>query len=120
MKMLVLSLLAVTAAASSPLVVAMHANPGGASGSRSSLFNAADTNHDGMLSRSEVPEAWADLRTHFDAVDLDHNLRLSEPEFNLYLRALVSTNWNGVRTGSSTFPVSDRRPPSPKEHLPSQ
>lgn len=63
-------------------------------GSVRSLFGIADANHDSMLSRTEVPRAWNDLRAHFDAQDRDHNHRLSEPEFNAYLMTLVSTDWS--------------------------
>lgn len=32
-----------------------------------SLFAGADANRDGMLSRSEIPRGWSDLRANFDA-----------------------------------------------------
>jgi len=51
-------------------------------------FDAADANHDGFLSRSEVPKQLNDLRAHFAQYDNDGDHRLSRGE---YEAALVAT-----------------------------
>jgi hypothetical protein len=51
-------------------------------------FEVADANHDGFLSRSEVPKQLNDLRAHFAQYDKDGDHRLSRSE---YEDALVAT-----------------------------
>lgn len=54
------------------------------------VFANADKNHDGFISRSEVPKDLHDLRAHFDQYDENHDHRLSEQEYAGYLTAMVS------------------------------
>ncbi len=53
-------------------------------------FVNVDKNHDGLVSRSEVPKELHDLRSHFDQYDSDANHRLSEGEYAGYLVAASS------------------------------
>jgi hypothetical protein len=53
-------------------------------------FANADKNHDGFMSRSEVPKDLHDLRAHFDQYDQNHDHRLSEGEYGDFLTAMVA------------------------------
>ncbi|EIL96781.1 EF-hand domain-containing protein [Rhodanobacter thiooxydans] len=48
-------------------------------------FSSMDTNHDGVLVRSEIPEQLHDLRAHFDQYDVAGDHRLTEVEYASYL-----------------------------------
>ncbi len=48
------------------------------------LFLAFDRNHDGFLSRSELPPGMVILRAQFDKYDVNHDHRLSYSEFANY------------------------------------
>jgi len=51
-------------------------------------FDELDKNHDGFISRSEVPKEMNDLRSHFDQYDQNHDHRLSRGEFMAAVAAL--------------------------------
>ncbi|MEP6899687.1 MAG: EF-hand domain-containing protein [Rhodanobacter sp.] len=53
-------------------------------------FVNADKNHDGSISRSEVPKELNDLRAHFDQYDENHDHRLSQQEYGGFLTAMVA------------------------------
>ncbi len=48
------------------------------------VFTRLDRNHDGQLSRSELPLDMVDLRMHFAEADWDRNHRLSPNECRMY------------------------------------
>ncbi len=48
------------------------------------IFERLDANHDGELSRSEVPRDMHDLRAHFIEADWSGNGRLSPDEYRMY------------------------------------
>ena len=48
------------------------------------VFLRLDRNHDGLLTRSELPERMFILRAQFDKYDLDHDHRLNYSEFANY------------------------------------
>ena len=48
------------------------------------VFTRMDRNHDGQLSRSELPLELVDLRMHFVEADWDRNHRLSPDECRMY------------------------------------
>jgi Ca2+-binding EF-hand superfamily protein len=49
-------------------------------------FSAADTNHDGYLSRDEATQGTPRLAAHFDEIDGDHDGRLSKQEIIAYIQ----------------------------------
>lgn len=49
-------------------------------------FDAADSNHDGYLSRDEVQSGMPRIAEHFDEVDTDHDGQLSKAEILAYLK----------------------------------
>lgn len=49
-------------------------------------FAAADTNHDGFLSRDEVQKGMPRMADHFDEIDADHDGQLSTAEILAYLK----------------------------------
>lgn len=49
-------------------------------------FSAADTNHDGYLSRDEASQGTPRLSAHFDEIDSDHDGRLSGQEIIAYIQ----------------------------------
>lgn len=49
-------------------------------------FDAADSNHDGYLSRSEAQTGMPRLAEHFDEIDTDHDGQLSKAEILAYLK----------------------------------
>ncbi|HZP65621.1 MAG TPA: EF-hand domain-containing protein [Rudaea sp.] len=49
---------------------------------------AADTDHDGYLSRDEAAKGMPKLAAHFDEIDTDHDGKLSTPEIAAYLKKL--------------------------------
>jgi hypothetical protein len=53
-------------------------------------FPNADKNHNGVLTRSEVPKELHELRSHFDQYDANHDHELSEAEYVGYLSSLGS------------------------------
>jgi hypothetical protein len=75
--------------------------------SRVRFFAEADKNHDGVLSRSEIPSGLHDLRAHFDQYDIDNNHQLSKAEFSIYLASLEPRMFRppafhvGARTAAS-------------------
>jgi hypothetical protein len=89
-------------------------------------FPTVDKNHDGSISRSEVPKELAALRTYFDQYDVDHNHRLSATEYTAFLstlsqdacrqdkRHLGSCALSPLTMGSPTMGVSAEN--APKEH----
>ena len=54
-------------------------------------FEVADANHDGFISRSEVPKQLNDVRAHFAQYDKDGDHRLSRREYNDALAATGAT-----------------------------
>ena len=48
-------------------------------------FDAADSNHDGYLSRDEAEKGMPYIAAHFDDVDTDHDGKLSQAEVAAYL-----------------------------------
>lgn len=53
-------------------------------------FLGLDRNHDGLLTRSELPERMPILRAQFDKYDLDHDHRLNYSEFANYTDVVPS------------------------------
>lgn len=53
------------------------------------FFNALDRNHNGMLSRSEIPTDMVALRRDFTRADFDGNGQLSRSEIYLFERGLA-------------------------------
>lgn len=49
-------------------------------------FEAADLDHDGLLSRDETAKGLPHLSKHFDAIDANHDGKLSMPEIAQFLR----------------------------------
>lgn len=50
-------------------------------------FDAADINHDGLLTRDEAAKGLPHAAKHFDEIDANHDGRLSVQEVAQYLRA---------------------------------
>ena len=50
-------------------------------------FNAADSNHDGFLTRDEAAKSMPHVAKNFDAIDTDHDGKLSLQEVAQYLAA---------------------------------
>ncbi|HEX3894582.1 MAG TPA: EF-hand domain-containing protein [Rudaea sp.] len=50
-------------------------------------FGAADSNHDGFLTRDEATQGLPRIARHFDAVDTDHDGKLSPQEVARFLAA---------------------------------
>jgi hypothetical protein len=59
------------------------------------FFDALDRNHNGMLSRSEIPRDMTQLRRNFTRADFDENGQLSQHEYYLYSQGL-SPNYIGA------------------------
>ncbi|HET7663193.1 MAG TPA: hypothetical protein VFK31_06085 [Rhodanobacteraceae bacterium] len=59
-------------------------NPGTAEARKVYFFNKLDRNHDGQLSRSEIPKDMVLLRTRFIYADWNQNGKLSPEEYVLY------------------------------------
>lgn len=70
-------------------VVAQNITPENASSS-TLYFPNMDKNHDGFVSRSEVPKEMHELRVHFDQYDLNKDHRLSVAEYSSYLNTLAA------------------------------
>lgn len=49
-------------------------------------FDAADIDHDGLLSRDETAKGFPHLSKHFDAIDTNHDGKLSVQEIAVFLR----------------------------------
>lgn len=49
-------------------------------------FAAADTNHDGYLSRDEAAQGTPRLAAHFDEIDSDHDGQLSRQEIIAFMQ----------------------------------
>jgi Ca2+-binding EF-hand superfamily protein len=49
-------------------------------------FAAADTNHDGYLSRDEAAQGTPRLAAHFDEIDSDHDGQLSKQEIIAFMQ----------------------------------
>ena len=49
-------------------------------------FSAADTNHDGKLSRDEAASGMPRIADHFDAIDTDGDGQLSPAEIIAYVK----------------------------------
>ena len=52
-------------------------------------FQELDRNHNGMLSRSEIPKDMVNLRRNFTRADFDGNGQLSPQEYVLYSKGLA-------------------------------
>ena len=50
-------------------------------------FDAADSNHDGFLTRDEAAKGLPRIAKHFDAIDTDHDGKLSLQEVAQFLAA---------------------------------
>ncbi|MEP7186759.1 MAG: EF-hand domain-containing protein [Rhodanobacter sp.] len=79
-------------------------------------FPKMDKNHDGAVSRSEVPKELRNLRVHFNAYDTDHDHRLSQGEYVSYLqntgKAACSSN-NFTSSKCANMPTMRGRLASP-------
>lgn len=51
-------------------------------------FDAADTDHDGYISREEAEKGLPRIASHFDDADSNHDGKLSQDEIAAYLRTL--------------------------------
>ena len=49
-------------------------------------FEAADLDHDGLLSRDETAKGFPHLSKHFDEIDTNHDGKLSIQEIAVFLR----------------------------------
>ncbi len=58
-------------------------------------FDKLDRNHNGMLTRAEIPADMKNLRRNFNRADFDHNGQLSQREYYLYSHGL-SPNYIGA------------------------
>ncbi|HEX7112274.1 MAG TPA: EF-hand domain-containing protein [Mizugakiibacter sp.] len=58
-------------------------------------FDAADTNHDGMISRDEAQQGLPRIAQHFDDVDTNHDGQLSREELGAYLKSLRAARQSG-------------------------
>ena len=58
-------------------------------------FDQLDRNHNGMLTRAEIPADMKNLRRNFNRADFDHNGQLSPREYYLYSHGL-SPNYIGA------------------------
>jgi Ca2+-binding EF-hand superfamily protein len=74
----------------SGMAIAQSAQPAHSQSQSQSTDNAKpafaqiDKNHDGRLTRSEIPKTMHDLRSHFTTVDKDGNGSLSTEEYEAY------------------------------------
>lgn len=59
-------------------------NPGTPEARKVYFFKKLDINHDGQLSRSEIPKDMHHLRLHFIQADWDESGKLSPEEYVLY------------------------------------
>lgn len=59
-------------------------NPGTSEARKVYYFSKLDRNHDGQLSRSEIPKDMRNLRLHFIQADWNENGKLSPEEYVLY------------------------------------
>ncbi|WP_189439823.1 EF-hand domain-containing protein [Rhodanobacter panaciterrae] len=64
-------------------------------------FPNIDKNHDGFISRSELPKDLHDLRAHFDQYDLNKDHRLSSAEYSTYLKTLAAGACNSARQSTT-------------------
>ncbi len=62
------------------------------------FFGNIDKNHDGAISRSEVPKDLHDLRVHFSRYDANQDQRLSSAEYSYYLKGMASGNSGACNT----------------------
>lgn len=81
--------LAIVATSPFAVVAAQSVTPQDASSSPLYFANM-DKNHDGSISRSEVPKELHDLRVHFDQYDTNKDHRLSVAEYSIYLKHLAA------------------------------
>lgn len=51
-------------------------------------FAAADSDHDGYISRDEAEKGLPRIAPHFDDADTNHDGKLSQDEITTYLRSL--------------------------------
>lgn len=51
-------------------------------------FSAADTDHDGFISRTEADSGMPRIAQHFDQVDANHDGKLSPDEIAAYVREM--------------------------------
>lgn len=58
-------------------------------------FDAADANHDGMISREEAQQGMPRIAQHFDDVDSNHDGQLSREELGAYLKSLRAARQSG-------------------------
>ena len=49
-------------------------------------FDAADTDHDGLISRDEAAKGLPHIAKHFDAIDANHDGKLSMQELTQFVR----------------------------------
>lgn len=64
-------------------------------------FPNIDKNHDGFISRSELPKELHDLRAHFDQYDVNQDHRISPAEYSAYLKKLVAGACNSARQSAT-------------------
>jgi Ca2+-binding EF-hand superfamily protein len=50
-------------------------------------FNAADTDHDGLLSRDEATKGMPRVAKHFDAIDANHDGKISLQEIAQFMNS---------------------------------
>ena len=81
-----IALTALAVATASTLVLADAGAPGGHRGAMLERLKAADTNGDGMISKSEAA-ALPRLAAHFDAIDANHDGQVTFDELQAYHQA---------------------------------
>lgn len=86
-----LTALAVVSSSTFVTVAAQSVTPQNANSSPL-YFPNLDKNHDGFISRSEVPKELHDLRQHFNDYDGNQDHRLSVAEYSNYLTKLAAGN----------------------------
>lgn len=60
-------------------------------------LRAADTNHDGMISREEAA-ALPKLAEHFDAIDTNHDGQITREELRAYYKQMRAEHWKKIDT----------------------
>ena len=102
------SLIALALLASSSLMASEVRNATPPDVSKSPLyFPNIDKNHDGFLSRSELPKEMVDLLVNFDHYDGNGDHRLSVSEYRNYLMTLADPSCNKKKTSPYSHNCND-------------
>ena len=99
----------ILAVAALTLAGAAHAASGGSASGLPGVFDfdRLDVNHDGVITRDEIPKDDVLLRARFASYDVHHNLRLDRIEFK---RAVASLRLACSQSNSCRSLATDRIP----------